>query len=94
MSARGGFRLYERGIGEASTTVYDRFDRWKSGFFAKLSQVCAFCQMRVLVSDLSPALDSNSQLTIQEHVQGQDSRYHRTSPNSSAKGCLPSEGTL
>jgi len=71
MSARGGVRLYERGVGEASATVYDRFDRWKSGFFETLPQVCAFCQLRVLVSNLFPALDPNSQLTIQEYVQSQ-----------------------
>ena len=71
MSARGGVRLYERGVGEATTTVYDRFNRWKSGFFESLPQVCVFCQLRVLVSDFSPALDPHSQLTIQEHVQSQ-----------------------
>ena len=49
MSERGGKCLYERGIGEASTTVYDRFDQWKSGFFKVLPQVCAFCQLRVRV---------------------------------------------
>ena len=64
MSARGGVRLYERGIGEATTTVYDRFDRWKSGFFKTLPQVCTWCRWRVLFSDLSPALDPNSQFTI------------------------------
>lgn len=43
MSARGGVRLYQRGVGEASATVYDRFNRWKSGFFETLPQVCALC---------------------------------------------------
>ena len=69
MSERGGKSLYERGIGEASTTVYDRFDRWKSGFFETLPQVCVSCQLRVLVPDFYPVLAPHSQLTIQEHVQ-------------------------
>jgi hypothetical protein len=50
MSARGGVRLYERGIGEASATVYDRFNRWKSGFFKSLPQVCYILAIACLCS--------------------------------------------
>src|SRR5258708_6025859 len=43
MSALGGVRLHERGVGEASRTVHDEFDRWKRAFFEVVRQVWASC---------------------------------------------------